>query len=193
MLAGDERAYEAFFNDYFPRLYRFALPRLNGDVEATRDVVQATLAKAMRKMADFRGESGLFTWVCQICRREAVDHIRARRRRTRHVVLIDDLPDLRRAIEAVEAPEQYDLARAHGRGEVARLVRSILDRLPSNYGDALEWKYMEGRSVEEIGERLGIGTTAAQSLLARARLAFREALEQAFGADAADIAGSLGA
>lgn len=193
MLAGDERAYEAFFNDYFPRLYRFALPRLNGDVEATRDVVQATLAKAMRKMADFRGESGLFTWVCQICRREAVDHIRARRRRTRHVVLIDDLPDVRRAIEAVEAPEQYDLARAHGRGEVASLVRSILDRLPSNYGDALEWKYMEGRSVEEIGGRLGIGTTAAQSLLARARLAFREALEQAFGADAADIAGSLGA
>lgn len=193
MLAGDERAYEAFFNAYFPRVYRFALPRLNGDVEATRDVVQATLAKAMRKMADFRGESGLFTWVCQICRREAVDHIRARRRRTRHVVLIDDLPDVRRAIEAVEAPEQYDLARAHGRGEVARLVRSILDRLPSNYGDALEWKYMEGRSVEEIGERLGIGTTAAQSLLARARTAFREALEKVFGADAADIAGSLGA
>ena len=86
MLAGDEQAYEAFFNAYFPRVYRFALPRLNGDVEATRDVVQATLAKAMRKMADFRGESGLFTWVCQICRREAVDYIRARRRYTRNVV-----------------------------------------------------------------------------------------------------------
>ncbi|HEU0225557.1 MAG TPA: RNA polymerase sigma factor [Steroidobacteraceae bacterium] len=193
MLAGDERAYESFFDAYFPRVYRFALPRLNGDVEATRDVVQATLAKAMRKMADFRGESGLFTWVCQICRREVVDHIRARRRHTRHVVLIDDLPDVRSAIDSIEAPEQYDLVRAHGRGEVARLVRSVLDRLPSNYGDALEWKYMEGRSVEEIGERLGIGTTAAQSLLARARTAFREALEKVFGADAADIAGSLGA
>jgi RNA polymerase sigma-70 factor (ECF subfamily) len=193
MLAGDERAYEAFFNDYFPRLYRFALPRLNGDIEATRDVVQATLAKAMRKMADFRGESGLFTWVCQICRREAVDHIRARHRRSRAVVLIDDLPELRRAIENVEAPDEFDLARGHDRAETGRLVRSILDRLPSNYGDALEWKYMEGRSVEEIGARLGIGTTAAQSLLARARTAFREALEQAFGADAADIAGGLGA
>lgn len=193
MLAGDERAYEAFFNAYFPRVYRFALPRLNGDVEATREVVQATLAKAMRKMADFRGESGLFTWVCQICRREAVDHIRTRRRQTRSVVLIDDLPEMRRAIDAIEAPEEYDLVRAHGRAEVGRLVRSILDRLPSNYGDALEWKYMEGRSVEEIGERMGIGTTAAQSLLARARSAFREALEQVFGADAADIAGSLGA
>lgn len=193
MLAGDERAFEAFFDAYFPRLYRFALPRLNGDVEATREVVQATLAKAMRRMADFRGESGLFTWVCQICRREAVDYIRARRRRTRNVVLIDDLPEVRRAIEAIEAPEEFDLVQAHGRAEVARLVRSVLDRLPSGYGDALEWKYMEGRSVEEIGQRLGIGTTAAQSLLARARTAFRETLEQAFGADIADIAGSLGA
>jgi RNA polymerase sigma-70 factor (ECF subfamily) len=148
--------------------------------------------KAMRKMGDFRGESGLFTWICQICRHEVVDHIRAQRR-TRHVVLIEDQPELRMAIESVEAPEEYDLVRSYGRAEVARLVRVVLDRLPSNYGDALEWKYMEGDSVEVIGERLGIGTTAAQSLLARARVAFREALEKVFGAEAADIAESLGA
>jgi RNA polymerase sigma-70 factor (ECF subfamily) len=50
---------------------------------------------------------------------------------------------------------------------------------------------VEGYSVEEIGARLGIGHTAAQSLLARARVAFREALEQVFGAAAADIAATL--
>ena len=193
MLGGDEQAFEAFFNAYFARIYRFALPRLNGDVEATREVVQATLAKAMRRIGDFRGESALFTWLCQICRREAVDHIRSRRRHLKHVVLIDDRPDLRSAIDALEAPEEYDLVKAYGREEVGRLVRVVLDRLPSNYGDALEWKYMEGSSVEEIGERLGIGTIAAQSLLARARTAFREALEQVFGAEAADIAAGLGA
>jgi RNA polymerase sigma-70 factor, ECF subfamily len=193
MLGGDERAFEAFFNAYFPRVYRFALPRLNRDVEATREVVQATLAKAMRRIGDFRGESALFTWICQICRREAVDYIRSRRRHVKHLVLIDDRADLRSAIEAIEAPEEYDLVRQYGRAEVGRLVRVVLDRLPSNYGDALEWKYMEGSSVEEIGERLGIGTIAAQSLLARARIAFREALEQVFGAEAADIAASLGA
>ena len=193
MLGGDEQAFEAFFNAYFARIYRFALPRLNGDVEATREVVQATLAKAMRRIADFRGESALFTWLCQICRREAVDHIRSRRRHLKHVVLIDDRPELRSAIDALEAPEEYDLVKAYGREEVGRLVRVVLDRLPSNYGDALEWKYMEGSSVEEIGERLGIGTIAAQSLLARARTAFREALEQVFGAEAADIAAGLGA
>lgn len=192
MLAGDERAFDAFFEAYFARLYRFALPRLNGDIEATRDVVQATLAKAMRRLADFRGEATLFTWICQICRREVVDRIRADQRHARHVVLIDDQPDLRVAIDAIEAPEEYDLVKKFGRAEVSRLVQAVLDRLPSRYGDALEWKYMEDCSVEEIAARLGIGTTAAQSLLARARIAFREALERVFGAEARDIATSLG-
>ena len=191
MLAGDERAFEAFFNAYFPRLYRFALPRLNGDVDATREIVQQTLGKAIRKLESFRGESGLFTWICQICRNEIVDYIRAERR-MRHVVLIDDQPELRAAVESIEAPEEFDLVKGYGREEAARLVRVVLDRLPASYGDALEWKYIEGESVEIIGERLGIGTTAAQSLLARARRAFRESLESVFGADAADLATGLG-
>jgi RNA polymerase sigma-70 factor (ECF subfamily) len=191
MLAGDERAFEAFFNSYFPRLYRFELPRLNGDVDATREIVQHTLGKAIRKLESFRGESGLFTWICQICRNEIVDYIRAERR-MRHVVLIDDQPELRAAVESIEAPEEFDLVKGYGREEAARLVRVVLDRLPASYGDALEWKYIEGESVEIIGERLGIGTTAAQSLLARARRAFRESLESVFGADAADVAAGLG-
>ena len=191
MLAGDERAFEEFFNAYFPRVYRFALPRLNGDVDATREVVQIALGKAIRKLGSFRGESGLFTWICKICRNEIVNRIRAERR-MRHVVLIDDQPELRAAVESIEAPDEFDLVRNYGRAEAARLVRVVLDRLPASYGDALEWKYIEGQSVEAIGERLGIGTTAAQSLLARARRAFRAGLESVFGADAADVATGLG-
>ncbi len=191
MLAGEERAFDAFFETHFPRLYRFALPRVNGDTEAAREVVQASLTKAMRKLADYRGEAALFTWLCQICRREIVDRLRAERRHSDHVVLIDDRPELRAAIEALEAPDEYDLVKSYGRAEVGRLVQSVLDRLPARYGDALEWKYVEGRSVEEIGERLGIGHTAAQSLLARARVSFRQALENVFGAAAEDIAAAL--
>ena len=88
MLGGDEQAFEAFFSTrYFARVYRFALPRLSGDADATREVVQSTLAKAMRRIGDFRGESALFTWICQICRREAVDYTSgANRRHTRNVV-----------------------------------------------------------------------------------------------------------
>jgi RNA polymerase sigma-70 factor (ECF subfamily) len=191
MLGGDERSFDEFFSSHFQRLYRFALPRLGGNVEAARDVVQATLGKAMRKLATYRGEAALFTWLCQICRHEIVDHLRAHHRHSAHVTLIDDRPELRAAVEAIEAPEEYDLVKSHGRAEVGRLVQAVLDRLPARYGDALELKYVEGHSVEEIGERLGIGHTAAQSLLARARVAFRQSLEQVFGAAAEDIATSL--
>ncbi len=105
---------------------------------------------------------------------------------------MDDRPDLRAAIQALEAPEEYDLLRHCAREEAGQLIKNVLDRLPARYGDALEWKYVEGRSVEEIGTRLGIGHIAAQSLLARARVAFREALERVFGAAAEDIATTLG-
>jgi RNA polymerase sigma-70 factor (ECF subfamily) len=187
MLAGDERAFDSFFDSYFPRLYRFALPRLRRDEDAAREVVQSTLTKAMRRLDTFRGDAALFTWLCQICRRDIADHVRARRRHDTRVVLLDDSEDIRAALESIEAPDEEGPVRRYDQGETRRLVRSVLDRLPAPYGDALEWKYIDGHSVEEIGDRLGIGTTAAQSMLARARVAFREAVETVFGADVADL------
>ena len=192
VLAGDERAFNAFFDANFSRLYRFALPRLGGDAAAAEEVVLATLGKALQKLEGFRGDAALFTWLCQICRREVVDHIRANRRHTDNVVLIDDRPEYRLAVEAIAASEADDPLESCGQAELSRLVQTVLDRLPARYGDALEWKYMEGRSVQEIGERLGLGHAAAQSLLARARDAFRAAVEQVFGAAAGDIARRLG-
>jgi RNA polymerase sigma-70 factor, ECF subfamily len=191
MLDGDESAFNAFFDSYFARLYRFALPRLNRDEEAAREVVQAVLGKAMRKLADFRGEATMFTWLCQICRREVVDYLRAHRRHADRIVLIDDRPELRAAIEAIEAPEEFDLAKNYGRSELGQLVQTVLDRLPARYADALEWKYIEGLSVDEIATRLGLGQIAVQSMLARARVSFREALEQVFGTRAENIMASL--
>jgi RNA polymerase sigma-70 factor (ECF subfamily) len=194
MLAGEERAFNTFFETFFPRVYRFALPRLGGEPEAAREVVQATLLKAMRNLSGYRGDAALFSWICQICRHQIVDHLRADRRHSRHVVLLEDSPEMRAALEAIEAPQEDEPAHRYGSEETRRLVRSVLDRLPSRYGDVLEWKYVEGRSVEEIGELLGIGHAAAQSMLARARSSFREALETVFGSTAADVlAGMRGA
>ncbi|MCL4721741.1 MAG: hypothetical protein KJ041_07250 [Gammaproteobacteria bacterium] len=45
--------------------------------------------------------------------------------------------------------------------------------------------------MEDIAARMGIGTTAVQSLLARARVAFRDALESVFGAAATDVLAGL--
>lgn len=180
-----------FFDTFFPRVYRFALPRLGGDMEAGKEVVQSTLAKAVRRLASYRGEAALFSWLCQICRHQIVDYLRVHRRYAEAVVLIDDNPELRAALESVEAPLADEPLHSYGASEARRLVQSVLDRLPARYGDVLAWKYLEDRSVAEIGDLLGIGHTAAQSVLARARIAFRDALETVFGATARDVLASM--
>ena len=60
------------------------------------------------------------------------------------------------------------------RRELSTFVQLTLDHLPGRYGDVLEWKYLQEMSVDEIAERLGVGYKAAESLLTRARAAFRE-------------------
>lgn len=187
MLAGREAAFRGFFDAFFPRVYRFALPRLAGDAEATKEVVQSTLTKAVRNLAGYRGDAALFSWLCQICRRQIVDYLRANRHHAAKLVLIEDSAELRAAIESIEAPPGDEPAQGYDEAETRRLIQSVLDRLPSRYGDVLEWKYVEGRSVEEIGELLGVSYVAAQSMLARARVAFREGLETVFGATVRDV------
>jgi RNA polymerase sigma-70 factor (ECF subfamily) len=187
MLRGEETAFREFFTSYFPRLYRFAMPRLGGDADAAKEVVQATLIKAMRNLASYRGEAALFSWLCQICRRQLVDHLRVQKRHSDRIVVVEDSDEMRAVLEAIEAPASTEPSHGYSVEETRRLVQSVLDRLPSRYGDVLEWKYVEGRSVEEIAAALGVGHIAAQSMLARARVAFREAVETVFGATAGDV------
>jgi len=122
MLAGEERAFTAFFDDYFPRIYRFALPRLGGDPDTCKEVVQTTLIKAMRNLASWRGEAALFTWVCQICRREIADHLRSVQRHAGHVVLIEDSPQMREVFESIAAPAAQGPMQMHSAAEMRRLI-----------------------------------------------------------------------
>jgi len=191
MLKGDERAFRAFFDAYFPRVYRFALPRVGGDEDAAKEVVQAALTKGVRNLGKYRGEAALFSWLCQICRNVIVDYLRTHKRHANHLVLVDDSPEMRAVFESIAAPSSEEPPQRYNDEETRHLVRSVLDGLPNRYGDVLEWKYIEGHSVEEIGARLGVGHTAAQSLLARARVAFREALETVFGSTAQDVLAAM--
>ena len=174
VLAGDESASEAFFAEYFPRLYRFARLRLGGDDQAAEEVVQSTLVRAVRKLHTYRGEAALFTWLCTLCRREIGTWLE-RRGRTVEVALIEDHPSIRVALDAAASLASADPESQAGRHELSRIVQVTLDQLPGRYGQVLEWKYIHGQSVEEIAQRLGVGYKATESLLTRARQAFREA------------------
>lgn len=173
LLTGDERAFGRFFDEYFARLYRFALPRLGNEPEAAREVVQITLCKAVRHLSSYRGEAALFTWLCAICRNATADWL-ARQGRHEHVVLIEDYPAVQAAVESLQVPASERPDRQHERRELIRLIQVALDRLPSKYGNVLEWKYIEGYTVKEIAVRLDLGMEATQSLLARAKRAFSD-------------------
>jgi RNA polymerase sigma-70 factor (ECF subfamily) len=174
LLAHDRDAFNAFFDGYFPRLYRFARTRLGGDPDTTKEIVQVTLTKAIRKLGSYRGEAALFTWLCTICRNEIADHRARVARERRHVVLTEDAPEIRAAVEAIAAPQSDEPEHNFRRLEATRLIQVALDQLPTHYGNALEWKYVYGFSVEEIAAKLGVGVEAAQSLLARAKRGFQE-------------------
>jgi len=175
LLAGDQRAFDRFFEENFARLYRFALARLGHDSEAAREVAQMTLTRAMQKLHTYRAESTLFTWLCAICRNVTSDWCASQGRFREHIVLTEDLPEVRAAVDSLEAPGADDPERNYQRTETIRLIQVALDRLPPKYGNVLEWKYVEGHTTREISARLDIGTEAAQSLLARAKRAFADA------------------
>ncbi len=176
ILQGDEKAFRRLFDDFFPKLYRFAMARLDGDHAAGRDVVQETFCKSIERLDSYRGEAALYTWFCQICRNAIVDYCRARNRALRTIVPLEDRKEVRAILETLAGPVTLEPEMEAWREDLTRLVQATLDYLPARYGDVLEWKYVDGLSVNEIAERLRTSSKAAESLLTRARQAFRIAM-----------------
>jgi RNA polymerase sigma-70 factor (ECF subfamily) len=174
MLAGEEAAFEEFFEGYFPPLYRFATARLGGDEDAAEEAAQAALCKAITKLSTYRGEAGLFTWLCTFCRHEIAAHFRRTPRPGRRVELVEEAPEIRAALESLAGAFDEGPDAALDRRETGRLVQVVLDRLPPRYAAVLEWKYVDQLPVREIAERLGLSPKAAESLLTRSRGAFRD-------------------
>jgi len=172
---GDELAFETFVEHYVAGLYRFAFRRLDRDRELTREIVQSTVCKVIEKLDGYRAEAPLFTWLCACCANEIAGHFRRAGRRPREVELNEDV-----------LPEAE-----HG-SETAERVHAALDRLPANYARAMEWRYLDGVDVSEIARRLDLTYKAAESLLSRARRAFRETYERLGASGAARIPEGFG-
>ncbi len=165
---GDGRAIGEFCRIYLPRLYRYVLPRVATPDDAD-DVVQIVLSIAARRMETFRGDSSLFSWLAAICRREAGRYAVAAARR--HELFQPYEGSEGETVHAMEAPSP-DMASA--KWERLLSIQRCLERLPDRYAEVLELKYMDGYSSKEIASRYDITDEAVQSLLARARRAFRE-------------------
>jgi RNA polymerase sigma-70 factor (ECF subfamily) len=170
---GDAEAFDAFFKEYFPRLFRFALGRVDNDPALAEEVVQRTMCIVVRKMGTYRGEALLFTWLCQICRNEMSAVFRQRGEELREYLPIEDHPAVQAALESIGA-DDFRPETAQAQKEIGEFVRATLQQLPGRYARALVMKYVNGNSVNEIALELGLSEKAAESLLTRARKAFKE-------------------
>jgi RNA polymerase sigma-70 factor (ECF subfamily) len=173
LVAGDEGAFDQLAADYFPVVFRFALRHVGGDEDLAAELVQATVCKAVTNLGGFRRESTLLTWLCACCRNEIRMYFRARGRRPQQVELEDSNVTSSQASRQQGGPERDAL-----RNETSLLVHAALDQLPPRYAQVLEWKYIDHLGVREIAQRCDVGEKAAESLLTRAREAFRRTYDR---------------
>jgi RNA polymerase sigma-70 factor, ECF subfamily len=162
VLAGDPSAERALYDAHVDRVFRLVY-RMAGDLDRAQDYVQETFIRAFDRLAHFRGEAALSTWLGSIAISVTLNGLRkVRRRNEREVALDDGVPIGRMSREA-----EPDLK--------VRLNQAI-DNLPDGYRAVFVMHDVEGYTHEEIATSLGVhpGTSKAQLFRARARL--REAL-----------------
>jgi RNA polymerase sigma-70 factor (ECF subfamily) len=166
----DAETWRAFLEEQIPRLYGFFFKRWPNPALA-EEFAQRTVFNAVRGRHSFNPDRGSAQeWVFGIARN--VIRLELRKRNTGPKIqgnlgqclnIIDDqpLPD-----EVIE------------QAETLFHVRKALNRLAPNEREVLVAKYMNGQSARQISRAMQITEKAVHSLLYRARLSLRKALEQ---------------
>ncbi len=175
--AGDGAALNGLYERHADMLFAFAVHLARGSRPEAEDIWQETWLAAVRSLPDYdAGRSGFFAWLCGIARHKAADSRRRAARRPAESLsgLPDDRsPDL---ADGGPSPEQVWESKT-----VQTAVLETLSGLPAPYRRALVARYAEGMSVEETAEREGRSYKAAESLLERARRAFRRDMKKRMG------------
>jgi RNA polymerase sigma-70 factor, ECF subfamily len=125
------------------------------DQHAADDIAQDVMLKVQAQLASQPpADEKLDAWVFRVARNAVIDHYRARREQAP----IDDA-------EHVPADEDQPTPAA----ELSRCVRQIIQRLPSEYAEALTLTDLEGLTQQQLADRIGLPLSAAKSRVQRAR------------------------
>lgn len=176
---GDRAEFARLVDTYSNQIYHLALKMLN-DSQDAEDVLQETFIKALRSISTFEGRSSLSTWLYRIAVNESL--MRLRKRRPDVISMEEEREDLEGESEPVEVvdwcclPEQ-ELVSA----ETRRFLDQAAQRLSPALRAVFVLRDIEGLSVRETAESLGISEVAVKTRLLRARLRLREDLSAYFG------------
>jgi len=184
--SGDFGAFDQLVQSCERRIWAISW-RLLGEKEETENAVQTAFLKAMEALEGFRGEAGFCTWIGRIATNESLEILR---RRKRHEGLsLDALSSESDDDAPIPLPEllvdwREDPSRSVERSEMRRILDESLDTLTPGLRAVFVLRDMEGLSVAETAQQLGISEGNVKVRLLRARLALRERLTESFGGEA---------
>ena len=173
-LARDGDAFRTIIKTHNQRLYRIARGVVRNDSEA-EDIVQEAYVKAFAHLDAFRGDSSLATWLSRIVINEALGRLRKRRR----TVALPENPQaeiIRFPLNPSDDPE-----RTMAQRQILQLVERATDSLPDVYRTVFVARVIEGLSIEETADLLGVRPQTVKTRLHRARTLVRKALDDQIG------------
>lgn len=157
------------------RMFRAAWSVLKDRHEA-EEAVQSAYVKAFYAIGDFAGRSALSTWLTRIVINEALGRLRSERRR--RTALESDgvavLDHYREALMRGSEPAAPDAALA--REQLRRMLEQAIGSLPASFRTVFVLREIEGLSVDEAAEALGIPPATVKTRLHRARQRLQQAL-----------------
>lgn len=168
---GDADAFRALVDRHSRRVFQLAF-RMTGNQQDAEDVVQESFLRAYRQLGRFEARANFGTWLYWIVANCAVDLMRTKWHR--HERAGRETADgwMEMATSDIPGPER--LAES---AEIQRRVTAALDGLSPLERAAFTLRHYEGRSIEEIGSTLNLGTSAAKHSVFRAVKKLRAALE----------------
>src|SRR5438045_6941646 len=167
---GDNEAFRALVERHSRSVFRLAF-RMTGNEQDAEDVVQESFLRAYRQFDRFESRANFGTWLYRIVANCSVDLMRSRQARHARLLAPDETFDLDRQISEGPGPER--LAES---AEISRRVAAALEELSPLERAAFTLRHHEGRSIQEIGTVLGLGTSAAKHSVFRAVRKLRVAL-----------------
>lgn len=176
--AGDRAEFARLVDAYYTPIYRLGLKML-GDSADAEDVLQNTFLKALQHLPDFEGRSSLSTWLYRIATNEALMLLRKRRPTIPVDENADDEDEGFLPAQFTDwccLPEQEFLT-----DESKTYLDEAIQRLPETLKVVFLLRDIEGLSIRETSEALGLSETAVKTRLLRARLHLRESLSTYFG------------
>ena len=182
--AGIEDAYEQLIERYQQPVYGIVYRLLGSQCDAS-DVVQEVFLKVFRRIASFRGQSSLRTWIYRIAVNEAHNQYRWFTRHCCREVAMESSPQHPSSLESAPDPGRSPFQRACD-SETRTLIEEALRRINPDFRTAVVLRDIENLSYEEIAEILQLSLGTVKSRILRGREALRRELTQRLDANFAE-------